>query len=114
MARRRKRTVDVPAAMLAPAIVWMRMPILIAEALTPGRSKPESLRAVSEKVAAAAEGVIAAQMAVGESLWRGWFDLAAGKPAATVANDAIHRATRAAERPVNRKLRANYRRLSKG
>ncbi len=113
MTRRRKSSAfALSDAALAPAVIWMRMPILVAEAFSPAsQAKPETVRAVSEKLAAAAEGMASAQMSLATSMWGAWFDLAAGKHPSAVAGTAFRNAQRAAERPFKKRVRANFRRL---
>lgn len=114
MRKRRKTYFALPQSALAPAVMWMRMPVLMGEALFHSPAgKPETVRAVSEKIAASAEGVAAAQMSLAASAWGAWFELASGKHPAAITEKAFRGAQRAAETPFNKRVRANYKRLSK-
>ncbi len=114
--RKRRRSSRGPAgAALAPAVMWMRMPILFAEAFAPATSgKPETMRAVSEKTAAAVEGMVAANMSLASSMATAWLEVATGKHPVAVAERSFRNAQRAAERPFGKRVRANYKRLSQG
>ena len=50
--------------MLAPMVIFMRLPLMAAEAGNAGRWATESALAISEKAAALAEGAFAAQMSM--------------------------------------------------
>lgn len=100
--------------MLAPFVVGMRLPILAAEAMSELASpRPESRRAVSEKLAAAAEGAAAAQLSwlTGLALLPLEFTKAASpvKP----LNDLAEAVAMAALKPVGRAVKRNHRRLSR-
>ena len=85
--------------MLAPFVVGMRLPLLAMEAQKGGAPGRETVRAVSEKIAAAAEGMVAAQLSLLTSM--------------AVANGvAVERSLRAALRPASRRVEANFSRLS--
>lgn len=97
--------------MLAPWVVGLRLPILAAEAtssLVSGR--PETVKAVSEKVSALAQGILAAQVA-----WtRGALTLPlviadASSPLADIGRSMAL----AAVEPAGRQVRLNHRRLSR-
>jgi hypothetical protein len=97
--------------MLAPWVVGLRTPILVAEAtgsLFSGR--PETVKAVSEKVSALAQGILAAQVA-----WtRGAFTLPlAVADASSPLADIVRSMTLAALGPAGRQVRLNHRRLSR-
>ncbi|MER2537249.1 MAG: hypothetical protein ABTQ31_19020 [Rhizobiaceae bacterium] len=101
--------------MLAPAVVMMRMPLLAAEA---GRSSggvgAETMRAVSEKAAALAEGAAAAQMSLFGAAMSFWPEVASGRVPALLSGKAAERSLDAALKPIGQRVRANHRRLSKG
>lgn len=100
--------------MLAPVVVGMRLPILAAEAMGElAAPRPESTRAVSEKLAAMGEGLVAAQLA-----WIGGMALLPLEVARSASpmkplNDLAESVTMAALKPVGRTVRRNHRRLSR-
>ncbi len=99
--------------MLAPMVVWMRMPLLAAEARAQtGLPGSETAKAVTEKGMAVAQGVAAAQMSMFGSAMRFWPELLAGKTPAMLNGTAAGQALHAALKPASKKVRANYRRLS--
>jgi len=96
--------------MLAPWVVGLRMPILVAEAsgsLLSGR--PESVRAMSEKVSALAQGILAAQVAWTRGAFT--FPLAVADASSPLA-DIVRSMALAALEPAGRQVRLNHRRLS--
>lgn len=111
--RRALRVPAVPALMLAPAVIAARLPILATEAAGT-RRRTETTKAMAEKAAAAAEGMVAAQMSLVKSMWSFWPEVASGKVPALVNGKALQDATDAAMKPINRRVRANFRRLSRG
>ncbi len=56
----------------------------------------------------------AAQLAMFGAAMRFWPDLLAGKSPADVIGSAMHHTASAAMKPMGRRVRANYRRLSRG
>ncbi len=98
---------------LAPLVVMQRLPVIWAESLMPHGSRPESDRMVREKVAAVAEGIVAAQVEMHRMLVQATLDAMVGKrppsPAAATA-----RLASAALRPSARRVKANAKRLRKG
>jgi hypothetical protein len=100
--------------MLAPMVMAMRMPIMSAEAAGSMLSgRPESMGAVTEKLAAFAEGAAAAQLA----WWRGamLFPLAMSKTAASSRHlvELAGDMTIAALTPAAKQVGRNHRRLSR-
>jgi hypothetical protein len=118
MATRKTRVLQRTASlaselMLAPTVVWMRMPLLAAEARAQiGLPGSETVKAVTEKGLAVAQGVAAAQMSMFRSAMRFWPELLAGKTPAMLNGIAAEQAFHAALKPAGKKVRANYRRLS--
>ena len=98
--------------MLAPMVAMMRLPIMASEAqgLSPWRG--ESARAVSEKVKAATEGAVAAQLSMMRSMAGFWPEIMAGQVPSIYNGVAVERSMHAALLPAGRKVKANYRRLS--
>ena len=99
--------------MLAPAVMAMRMPILAAEAGRHGAWPVETIAAASEKAAAVAEGIAAAQMSLAVSASRYWLELWTGKTPSLLNGVAVERALQAAFAPSGKKVRANHGRLSR-
>lgn len=98
----------------APAVVFMRLPLLAAEARGNAYNGVETALAVSEKAEALAEGLVALHLALFESGLRFWPDLMGGRDLASIFDRAFVQATHAALKPAGRRVRANYRRLSRG
>lgn len=100
--------------MLAPMVALMRLPLMAAEARS---SNPwgggETMQAVSEKLAAMAEGAIAAQMSILGSAASFWPEVLAGKTPSMLSGAAAHQSVNAALKPAGMRVRANFRRLSK-
>lgn len=99
--------------MLAPAVMALRAPLLTAEAgrLDPWRA--ETTRAVTEKVAAAAEGMVAAQLSLARSAASFWPELLSGATPSLINGVAFERAVHAALKPAGQEVKKNYRRLKK-
>ena len=100
--------------MLAPWVIWMRTPMLIAEAgWSAGGVGAETTRAVTEKAAAVAQGMAAAQMSALGAAMRFWPDVLSGRTPSIVSGAAAERMTHAALVPMGKAVRSNYRRLSR-
>lgn len=98
--------------MLAPMVAAMRLPLMAAEAR--GSSfQTETVRAITEKTAAASEGFFAAQMSLFGSAMKFWPELMSGRAPSLFSGVAAERSVNAALRPVSRRVKANFRRLSK-
>ena len=96
--------------MLAPAVVMLRLPVIAAEA--GGMAwHDETMRAISEKVAATAEGLTAAQLSMANSIANFWPELMAGQAPSVLNGVALERSMHAALRPAGRRVKANFRRL---
>ena len=98
---------------LAPMVIWMRLPALMKEANHPDHRPSETVRAVTEKVTAAAEGLAAAQLSLVASAACFWPEILSGRVPSLWNGVALQRSLDAALRPARRRVRANYRRLSK-
>jgi len=98
--------------LLAPMVIWLRLPALMGEAGHPDRWPRETLLAVTEKTAAAVEGVVAAQLSMAMSAARFWPEVLSGRTPSLLNGVAVERSLKAALRPAGRRVRANYRRLS--
>ncbi len=99
--------------LLAPAVIALRWPMLLAESLTGATPRPETARALSEKAFAVAEGAAAAQGVLAASMLAATGRMFAGQfsPAHLAAVQA--KMVAASLRPVARTVRANHRRLSR-
>lgn len=112
MPRRRKRSAAVASdLMLAPMVVALRLPILAAEASKAGPT-PEAVRAATEKMAAFAEGMTAAQMAYARAMWSFWPEVMSGRRPTLFSSGTGEKAVLAALTPARRRLKANFRRLN--
>jgi hypothetical protein len=110
-----RRKNDVSGLALAPMVIWARMPILWYEALNPDPSRRnETNRMVVEKIAAAQEGMVAANLAVAQATFEAGFALMAGSSPARETRKAAERIMQAGLAPAARRVRANARRLSGG
>jgi hypothetical protein len=99
--------------MLAPIVVAMRLPIMAAEAHREAGWSGETMRAASEKAAAAFEGLVAAQLSLIGSTFMFWPQVLAGRSPSMIAQVAFEQAIAASLRPASRRVKANFRRLSR-
>lgn len=97
--------------MLAPAVAMIRLELLAAEAQSLNPWRVETVRAVTEKVAAFTEGAVAAQLSYAQSLSRFWVELGTGRMPSVLSGDAVARSVHAALKPSGRRVKANYARL---
>lgn len=98
--------------MLAPAVIAMRLPVMVSEANGVNPFRTETVRAVNEKTAAAVEGMIAAQTSLMVSASRFWFEVLSGRTPSLLNGVAVERAVHAALAPSGREVSSNHRRLS--
>jgi len=98
--------------MLAPMVVALRLPIMAAEAQR-DRWGSETLRAASEKSTAAVEGMLAAQLSLIGSAFSFWPQVLSGRSPSALGQSAFERAMSAGLAPASRRVKANYRRLSR-
>lgn len=116
MARRRagnlRNAAEVASnLMLAPIVMWMRMPLLANEA-NAGAGGVETMRAISEKGMAMAQGIAAAQVSMAGAAMRFWPEVLSGKAPSMLNGVAAEQAFHAALKPAGKAVKANYRRLS--
>lgn len=112
---KRKKATAAADLMLAPWVIVMRMPLLMLEgSRNPWRRAVELEKAVVEKAAAAFESAGVAQAELAQASIRAWGDMANGRAFdhAGMLN-AWSDLADAAMAPAARRVRANYRRLSK-
>jgi truncated hemoglobin YjbI len=111
MARRRSRPPIATIATLAPAVVALRLPALMAEAMSHAGPRPETTRALTEKMAATAEGVMAMQLSLVTAGFRAWGQMMAGSFDQAGLHRAHAAAVDAALKPMARRVSANLKRL---
>lgn len=99
--------------MLAPAVAAMRVPMLMTEAGDSNPWRVETVRAVSEKAAAAVEGAVAAQVSLAWSAAQFWPEVLSGRTPSLLNGIALERAMHAALKPSGKRVRTNYKRLSR-
>jgi hypothetical protein len=98
---------------LSPLVVAARMPVLMAEALNPDPSRrTETNRMVQEKVAATQEGIVAAQLALGQACMETFAALAFGQIPRTTPGNTADAMMQAGLAPAARKVKANIKRLT--
>ncbi len=108
----RQSTAIAGGLMLAPMVMAMRLPVMATEARNGKMLKGESMSAVTEKTAAMAEGMVAAQMSYFNSAMQFWPEVLSGKTPSVLNGVAAQRSVTAALRPASKRVKANYRRLS--
>jgi hypothetical protein len=99
--------------MLAPMVAFMRLPMLALEAQSSNPFRTETMRAVTEKTAAVAEGAFAAQMSLVQSAFHFWPEMMSGRTPSVLNGVAAGRSMNAALKPASRRVKANYRRLTR-
>jgi hypothetical protein len=110
----RKKQPRISDLQLASIVIAMRLPMMAMEGITDAVGRPETNRAVSEKVTAVVDGVVSAQLSVINSAASFWLDVMSGKSPAGLVAGAVNKATEAALDPGRMTLRANYKRLLRG
>lgn len=108
----RQSTAIAGSLMLAPMVMAMRLPVMATEAHNGKMLKGESLAAMTEKTAAMAEGIVAAQMSYFQSAMQFWPEVLSGKTPSVLNGVAAQRSVTAALRPASKRVKANFRRLS--
>ena len=107
----RRRNASAQSLMLAPAVVLMRLPLMASEAAQVGMIGAETARAMTEKAGAAAEGLVAAQIAYVRAAASFWPELISGKTPSLFSGVMFERSLVAALAPASHRVRANYKRL---
>lgn len=97
--------------MLAPMVVSMRLPIMLAEGRG-GVSGTETMLALTEKNAAMARGVFAAQASLIQSASLFWPEVLSGRTPSIFNGVAVERSVNAALKPAGQQVKANFRRLT--
>lgn len=108
----RQSTVVAGNLMLAPMVMAMRLPLIAMEATSGSAVRGESLSAVTEKAAALAEGIFAAQMSCFRSAMLFWPEVMSGRTPSMLNGVAAQKSATAALRPSSRRVKANFRRLA--
>lgn len=108
----RQTTAVAGNLMLAPMVIAMRLPMMATEAGKGGMLSGETLAAVTEKTAAMAEGVVAAQMSYFQSAMQFWPEVLSGRTPSVFNGVAAQKSVAAAMRPASKRVRANFRRLA--
>lgn len=105
---------DLSGLWLSPFVIASRMPILFYEALNPDPSRRnETNRMVAEKMAAAQEGMLAAQIALGHAVAENMAAFAFGQTPKATPRKTAHAMMNAGLGPAARRVKANAKRLSK-
>lgn len=99
-------------ALYSPAVIALRMPLLMAEAMGGGIGT-EGRSAGNEKVAALGEAMMAAQWSMAISASRFWLEAMSGRTPSLFDGSAGMRAASAALAPARRRVKGNFRRLTK-
>jgi hypothetical protein len=106
---------DLGGLWLSPFVVASRLPILFYEALNPDpRRRNETNRMVAEKWAAAQEGALAAQVALGHAMVENMAAFAFGQVPKSTPRKTAQAMVHAGLAPAARRVRANAKRLAKG
>lgn len=102
------------ALFLTPLVIAQRMPQLVFEALHPNPMvKDESRLAVTEKISAFSEGMLAGQMAAMNAPLRMMQAMMSGRSAFSALMGAHNAVTKASIAPIEKQLKRNVKRLSK-
>ncbi len=98
--------------LFAPMVIAQRMSrMMLPEFLRTANDRAEDKRMVEEKTKAAADGMMAANVELGQQMMDAWIGMAFGKmPQPMKAADAI---AAAALKPARRQVKANVKRLGK-
>ncbi len=105
---------DLSGLLLSPMVVTARMPILWYEALNPDPSRRnETNRMVAEKFAAAQEGMLAAQVALGKAIADTTAAMFFGRVPTSTPRNTAEAMMQAGLAPAARRVKANAKRLAK-
>lgn len=108
----------IDPVLLAPAIMMMRWPILMMEAASDtvgtGGKRPETDRAVDEKVSAFQRGIVDMNMSLMMSSMEMATAMFWGGVRKSDVKKAANKAIAASLKPTRKTLRSNYNRLRKG
>lgn len=105
---------DLSGLWLSPFVVLSRLPIIYYEALNPDpRRRNETIRMVAEKLAAAQEGMLAAQVALGRAMAENLAAVAFGQMPQSTPRKTAQAMMKASLAPAARRVKANAKRLGK-
>jgi hypothetical protein len=105
---------DLSGLWLSPMVMAARMPILMYESLNPDPSRRnETNRMVTEKVAAAQEGMLAAQVAFGRAVAENTISMLFGRMPRATPHHTAEAMVQAGLAPAARQVKANAKRLTK-
>jgi heme A synthase len=105
---------DLSGLWLSPFVIASRLPILFYESLNPDPSRRnETNRMVAEKWAAAGEGVLAAQVALGKAMAETMAAVAFGQVPRATPRRTAEAMVKAGLAPAARRVKANAKRLGK-
>ncbi len=110
---RRSGAILAADLMLVPMVATMRLPLMITESRGTGLLGAETLEAVTEKTAAFAEGIVAANLSYVTSMMSFWPDVFAGRTPSLLSGAALEHSLHAALKPSGKRVRANFKRLSR-
>jgi hypothetical protein len=105
---------DLSGLLLSPMVMAARMPILMYESLNPDpRRRNETNRMVAEKVAAAQEGMLAAQVAFGRAVAENTISVLFGRMPRSTPHNTAEAIVQAGLAPAARVVKANAKRLTR-
>lgn len=110
---RRSGAILAADLMLVPMVATMRLPLMMTEKRGSALVGAETLGAVTEKTAAFAEGILAANLSLVGSMMNFWPEVLAGKTPALLSGAALEHSLHAALKPSGKRVRANFKRLSR-
>lgn len=113
MSRRNSRYPYATIMIFSPAVMSLRWPALIAEAMNHGAPRPETTRAWTEKVVAIAQGTAAAHASIATASVQTAVQMMTGTLDPRRLADVPGVAFDAALHPIAVTVRANHRRLSR-
>ncbi|MGL4635142.1 MAG: hypothetical protein ACRCWF_04100 [Beijerinckiaceae bacterium] len=109
-----KTAPDLSGLLLSPFVVASRMPILWYESFNPDPSRrTETNRMVMEKLSAAQEGLLGAQVALGQAMAENMAAFVFGRVPDSTPRKTANAMMHASLAPAARKVKANAKRLSK-
>lgn len=108
------KTPDLSGLWLSPLVMAARLPIIFYETLNPDPSRRnETNRMVSEKLAAAHEGMLGAHVALTMAATESFAAMAFGRIPKATARSTAQAMVNAGLAPSARRVRANVKRLMK-
>jgi hypothetical protein len=106
------KTPDLSGLLLSPMVVASRMPILWYESFNPDPSRrTETNRMVMEKLSAAQEGLLGAQLALGQAMVENMAAMMFGQVSNATPRKTANAMMHASLAPAARQVKANAKRL---